>query len=93
MDFARRKDIVIVNDNTYSFILNEHPISILSIPGAKECCIEFRFRYACGRCGIGRSCEDSLGELRFAGESGLVGCVNVLPRLADACLLYTSRCV
>ena len=25
----------------YSFILNEHPISILSIPGAKECCIEF----------------------------------------------------
>ncbi len=26
---------------TDSFILNEHPISILSIPGAKECCIEF----------------------------------------------------
>ena len=25
----------------YSFILNELPISILSIPGAKECCIEF----------------------------------------------------
>ena len=41
VDFARRKDIVIVNDNPYSFILNEHPISILSIPGAKECCIEF----------------------------------------------------
>ena len=40
VDFARRKDIVIVNDNPYSFILNEHPISILSIPGAKECCIE-----------------------------------------------------
>ena len=37
VDFARRKDIVIVNDNPYSFILNEHPISILSIPGAKEC--------------------------------------------------------
>ena len=41
VDLARRKDIVIVNDNPYSFILNEHPISILSIPGAKECCIEF----------------------------------------------------
>ena len=41
VDFARRKDIVIVNDNPYSFILNERPISILGIPGAKECCIEF----------------------------------------------------
>lgn len=41
VDFARRKKIVVVNDNPYSFILNEHPLSILSIPGAKECCIEF----------------------------------------------------
>lgn len=41
VDFARRKNIVIVNDNPYSFILNTKPISILSVPGAKECCIEF----------------------------------------------------
>lgn len=41
VDFARRKDIVIVNDNPYSFILNDHPLSILSVPGAKDCCIEF----------------------------------------------------
>lgn len=41
VDFARRKNIVIVNDNPYSFILNEQPLSILQIPGAKECCIEF----------------------------------------------------
>ena len=41
VDFARRKGIIIVNDNPYSFILNDHPISILSVPGAKECCIEF----------------------------------------------------
>lgn len=40
VDFARRKGIVIVNDNPYSFILNEHPISILAVEGAKECCIE-----------------------------------------------------
>ena len=39
--FARRKGIVIVNDNPYSFILNDHPLSILSVEGAKECCIEF----------------------------------------------------
>ena len=38
---ARRKNIVIVNDNPYSFILNDHPLSILSVPGAKDCCIEF----------------------------------------------------
>ena len=41
VDFARRKHIIIVNDNPYSFILNDHPLSILSVPGAKECCIEF----------------------------------------------------
>jgi aspartate/methionine/tyrosine aminotransferase len=41
VDFARRKNIVIVNDNPYSFILNKEPLSILQIPGAKECCIEF----------------------------------------------------
>lgn len=39
--FARSRNIVIVNDNPYSFILNEHPISILAVPGAKDCCIEF----------------------------------------------------
>lgn len=41
VDFARRKNIVIVNDNPYSFILNNKPISILAVPGAKDCCIEF----------------------------------------------------
>ncbi len=37
--FARSKGILLVNDNPYSFILNE-PQSILAIPGAKECCLE-----------------------------------------------------
>ena len=42
VDFARKHDIVIVNDNPYSFILNEDEhLSILQVPGAKECCIEF----------------------------------------------------
>lgn len=39
--FGRRHNIVICHDNPYSFILNDHPLSILSVPGAKECCIEF----------------------------------------------------
>lgn len=41
VDFARRHSIVVVNDNPYSFILNEKPISLLQVPGAKDCCIEF----------------------------------------------------
>ncbi len=40
VDFARRHAIVVVNDNPYSFILNEHPLSLLQVEGAKDCCIE-----------------------------------------------------
>ncbi|MBR1490093.1 MAG: aminotransferase class I/II-fold pyridoxal phosphate-dependent enzyme [Bacteroidales bacterium] len=39
-DFGRRHGILIVNDNPYSFIRNEHPLSLLAVPGAKECCLE-----------------------------------------------------
>ena len=39
--FARKHNIVVVNDNPYSFILNEKPLSLLQVPGAKDCCIEF----------------------------------------------------
>jgi aspartate/methionine/tyrosine aminotransferase len=41
VDFAHKHNIVVVNDNPYSLILNEHPISLLQIEGAKDCCIEF----------------------------------------------------
>ena len=41
VQFAHEKGIVVVNDNPYSFILNEEPLSLLQVPGAKECCIEF----------------------------------------------------
>ena len=41
-DFARHHGIVVVNDNPYSFILNEEErLSLLQVPGAKDCCIEF----------------------------------------------------
>lgn len=40
VDFGRRHNIIIVNDNPYSFILNNEKLSILSIPGAKDICIE-----------------------------------------------------
>jgi len=38
--FAQKHGIVVVNDNPYSFILNEKPMSLLQVPGAKDCCIE-----------------------------------------------------
>ena len=38
--FGRKHNIVICHDNPYSFILNDRPMSILSVPGAKEICIE-----------------------------------------------------
>ena len=41
VDFARRHNIVVVNDNPYSFILNKQPMSLLQVEEAKDCCIEF----------------------------------------------------
>ncbi len=40
VDFAHKHQIVVVNDNPYSLILNQQPLSIMRIEGAKECCIE-----------------------------------------------------
>ncbi len=40
IDFGKRHGILICNDNPYSFILNDYPISILEIEGAKETAIE-----------------------------------------------------
>ena len=39
--FAKDHNLVVVNDNPYSFILSEEHLSILQVPGAKDCCIEF----------------------------------------------------
>ena len=40
IDFAQKNKILLVNDNPYNFILNDDPISILNIPGAKELALE-----------------------------------------------------
>ena len=40
IDFGRRHGIVIAHDNPYSFILNSNPLSILSVPGAKDIAVE-----------------------------------------------------
>ena len=38
--FAKKHEMLIVNDNPYSFVLNNNPSSILSVPGAKDVCLE-----------------------------------------------------
>lgn len=38
--FGKKHNIVICHDNPYSFILNDTPLSILQIEGAKDICIE-----------------------------------------------------
>lgn len=38
--FGKKHGILIVHDNPYSFILNNNPISILQVEGAKDICIE-----------------------------------------------------
>lgn len=40
IDFGHRHGIVIAHDNPYSFILNEHPMSILATEGARDIAIE-----------------------------------------------------
>lgn len=40
VDLARENQFLIVNDNPYSLILNETPLSILSIKGAEEVALE-----------------------------------------------------
>lgn len=40
IQFAKKHNILLVNDNPYSFILNDNPNSIFNIKGAKEVCLE-----------------------------------------------------
>lgn len=38
--FAKKHDIMLVNDNPYSFILNDNPLSLLETEGARDIAIE-----------------------------------------------------
>ncbi|APZ46406.1 aminotransferase [Polaribacter reichenbachii] len=38
--FGKKHNILIINDNPYSFILNDNPISILQVQGAKDIALE-----------------------------------------------------
>ncbi len=40
IEWAKKNDILLINDNPYSFILNDRPSSILAVDGAKEVALE-----------------------------------------------------
>ena len=40
VQFAKEHHILLVHDNPYSFILNDNPVSLLEVPGAKEVVLE-----------------------------------------------------
>ena len=66
--FGKANDILIVNDNPYSFILNEHPISILNVAGAKEVALELNslsksFNMAGWRVGMVMGSQDHIGHV------------------------------
>lgn len=79
VEFATRHNILIVNDNPYSFILNDEPTSILEIEGAKDVCIELNslsktFNIAGWRVGmvIGKECFiNSILKVKSNMDSGM----------------------
>ncbi len=63
--FAKKYEILLVNDNPYSFVLNDNPISILSITGAREVALELNslsktFNMAGWRVGMLSGCPDKI---------------------------------
>ncbi|HUZ58251.1 MAG TPA: aminotransferase class I/II-fold pyridoxal phosphate-dependent enzyme [Hanamia sp.] len=71
ISFAKKHRILIVHDNPYSFILNDHPMSLLKFEGAKEVVVELNsfsksHNMAGWRMGMLCGAKERIGEvLRF----------------------------
>lgn len=68
VDFAKRNDILLVNDNPYSFVLNENRLSLLSVDGAKDVALELNslsktFNMAGWRVGFVFGSTDHIGAI------------------------------
>ena len=68
ISFGKKHNIVIVNDNPYSFVLNDKPQSILSVSGAKDVAIELNslsksFNMAGWRVGMVVGHENHIGAI------------------------------
>jgi len=77
--FAKKHKILLVNDNPYSFVLNDNPMSLLQVEGAKEVVLELNslsktFNMAGWRVGMvlgSASCIDSILKVKSNMDSGM----------------------
>jgi len=77
--FAKKHNILLVNDNPYSFVLNDKPISLLQAEGAKEVALELNslsktFNMAGWRVGMvlgNAACIDAVLKVKSNMDSGM----------------------
>jgi aspartate/methionine/tyrosine aminotransferase len=77
--FAKKHNILLVNDNPYSFVLNDNPISLLQAEGAKEVALELNslsktFNMAGWRVGMvlgNAACIDAVLKVKSNMDSGM----------------------
>ena len=79
MAFAKKHHILLVNDNPYSFVLNDNPISLLQVDGAKDVALELNslsktFNMAGWRVGMvlgNATCIDAVLKVKSNMDSGM----------------------
>ena len=77
--FAKKNSILLVNDNPYSFVLNDNPVSLLQVEGAKEVALELNslsktFNMAGWRVGMvlgNAACIDAVLKVKSNMDSGM----------------------
>jgi aspartate/methionine/tyrosine aminotransferase len=77
--FATKHSILLINDNPYSFVLNEKPMSLLQVEGAKEVALELNslsktFNMAGWRVGMvlgNAACIDAVLKVKSNMDSGM----------------------
>ena len=77
--FAQKHNILLVNDNPYSFVLNDQPMSLLQVEGAKDVALELNslsktFNMAGWRVGMvsgNAACIDAVLKVKSNMDSGM----------------------
>jgi len=77
--FAKKHNILLINDNPYSFVLNDKPMSLLQVEGAKEVALELNslsktFNMAGWRVGMvlgNAACIDAVLKVKSNMDSGM----------------------
>jgi LL-diaminopimelate aminotransferase len=77
--FAKKHNILLINDNPYSFVLNDNPMSLLQVEGAKDMALELNslsktFNMAGWRVGMvlgNAACIDAVLKVKSNMDSGM----------------------